>query len=77
METFIGDYKGSIPPFPAKHQGELDNTSRVPDPRPTRRERGALLLLEVAIWEFPKIRGTLFCGLYNKHPTIWGTSTIL
>ena len=25
------------------------------------------------IWEFPKIRGTLFGGPYNKDPTIWGT----
>ena len=25
------------------------------------------------IWEFPKIRGTLFWGPYNKDPTIWGT----
>ena len=24
-------------------------------------------------WEFPKIRGTLFWGPYNKDPTIWGT----
>ena len=24
-------------------------------------------------WEFPKIRGTLFWGLFNKDPTIWGT----
>ena len=22
------------------------------------------------MWEFPKIRGTLFWGLYNKDPTI-------
>ena len=25
------------------------------------------------IWEFPKIRGTLFWGRFNKDPTIWGT----
>ena len=25
------------------------------------------------IWEFPKIRGTVFWGPYNKDPTIWGT----
>ena len=25
------------------------------------------------IWEFPKIRGTLFWGPYNKDPTIQGT----
>ena len=25
------------------------------------------------IWEFPKIRGTLFGSPYNKDPTIWGT----
>ena len=25
------------------------------------------------IGEFPKIRGTLFWGPYNKDPTIWGT----
>ena len=25
---------------------------------------------ELAIWEFPKIRGTLFGGPYNKDPTI-------
>ena len=25
-----------------------------------------------AIWEFPKIRGTLLWGPYNKDPTIWG-----
>ena len=24
-------------------------------------------------WEFPKTRGTLFWGPYNKDPTIWGT----
>ena len=24
----------------------------------------------IIIWEFPKIRGTLFCGRYNKDPTI-------
>ena len=23
--------------------------------------------------EFPKIRGTLFWGPYNKDPTVWGT----
>ena len=28
---------------------------------------------QVLIWEFPKIRGTLFWGPYNKDPTIWGT----
>ena len=27
----------------------------------------------VQSWEFPKIRGTLFGGPYNKDPTIWGT----
>ena len=26
-----------------------------------------------AIWEFPKIRGTLFWGPYNKDPIFWGT----
>ena len=26
-----------------------------------------------SIWEFPKIRGTLFGGPYNKDPTIYGT----
>ena len=26
------------------------------------------------IWEFPKIRGTLFWGPYNKDPTIYGTT---
>ena len=25
------------------------------------------------VWEFPKIRGTLFWGPYNKDPTIEGT----
>ena len=25
------------------------------------------------IWEFPKIRGTLFWGPYNNEPTISGT----
>ena len=25
------------------------------------------------MWEFPKIRGTLFWGPYNKDPTVWGT----
>ena len=25
------------------------------------------------VWEFPKIRGTLFGGPYNKDPSIWGT----
>ena len=24
-------------------------------------------------WEFPRIRGTLIGGPYNKDPTIWGT----
>ena len=24
------------------------------------------------MWEFPKIRATLFWGPYNKDPTIWG-----
>ena len=27
-------------------------------------------LLQVPIWEFPKIRGTLFGGSYNKDPTV-------
>ena len=27
------------------------------------------------IWEFPKIRGTLFCGPYSKDPTILGYYT--
>ena len=26
--------------------------------------------VDVLIWEFPKIRGTLFWGPYNKDPTI-------
>ena len=26
---------------------------------------------ELVIWEFPKIRGTLFWGPYNKDPTIY------
>ena len=26
--------------------------------------------LGLPIWEFPKIRGTLFWGPYNKDPTI-------
>ena len=25
------------------------------------------------IWEFPKIRGTLFWGPYHKDPTVWST----
>ena len=25
------------------------------------------------IWEFPKLRGTLFWCPYDKDPTIWGT----
>ena len=25
------------------------------------------------IWDFPKIRGTLFWRPYNKDPTSWGT----
>ena len=32
----------------------------------------SLLLVLVPDWEFPKIRGTLFWGPYNKHPTISG-----
>ena len=28
------------------------------------------LVLWIRIWEFPKIRGTLFGGPYNKDPTI-------
>ena len=28
--------------------------------------------LQSSIREFPKIRGTLFGGPYNKGPTIWG-----
>ena len=27
----------------------------------------------LSIWEFPKIRGTLFWGPYNKDPSILGT----
>ena len=38
--------------------------------------KGALMahftVLRVPIREFPKIRGTLFGGPYNKGPTIWG-----
>ena len=29
--------------------------------------------LPLAMWEFPKIGGTLFWRPYNKDPTIWGT----
>ena len=28
---------------------------------------------KILIWEFPKIRGTLSWGPYNKDPTIWDT----
>ena len=30
-------------------------------------------VLYVHIWEFPKFKGTLFGGPYNKDPTIWVT----
>ena len=30
--------------------------------------------MHASIWEFPKIRGTLLCGPYNKDPTILGYS---
>ena len=29
-----------------------------------------ILIMKAPIWEFPKIRGTLFGGPYNKEPTI-------
>ena len=29
--------------------------------------------VDLLIWEFPIIRGTLFWGPYNKDTTIWGT----
>ena len=35
--------------------------------------RSLLLVAVVKIWEFPKMRGTLLWGPYNKDPTIWGT----
>ena len=35
---------------------------------------GGFKLQGVRIWEFPKIRGTLFWAPYNKDPTIWGTT---
>ena len=31
---------------------------------------GVRMYEEFLIWEFPKIRGTLFGGPYNKDPTI-------
>ena len=32
--------------------------------------RPASRYMESAMWEFPKIRGTLFGGPYNKDPSI-------
>ena len=37
---------------------------------PTKYGNMIFVLLSLVIWEFPKIRGTLFWGPYNKDPTI-------
>ena len=36
----------------------------------TARHKKVILRVHVPKWEFPKMRGTLFWGPYNKDPTI-------
>ena len=43
-----------------KLKGALEPSETNPNPRKS-------------IWEFPKIRGTVFWGPYNKDPTVSGT----
>ena len=67
-------YPYSIPidPFKGTLKGTLIATHETskqvlkPDPLPAKR-RGPQRNMHM--WEFPKIRGTLFWGPYNKDPT--------
>ena len=36
-------------------------------------QRMLMVIIPTPIWEFPKIRGTLFWCPCNKDPTIWAT----
>ena len=60
------------------YRADLQSLKYTPNPRvqPELREskpRSPLSLAKPFTWEFPKIRGTLFWGPYNKDPTIRGT----
>ena len=50
------------------HGGQSRAASESPETFPYPKESGAPFA--GSIWEFPKIRGTLFWGRYNKDPTI-------
>ena len=74
MSGFVSSTVGHLHfPNHRKPKGEESRASVVPSDMQTAitNDAGPSPHLEDhGIWEFPKIRGTLFGGSYNKDPTI-------